>query len=295
MNKLKIITVILATVFLLILIALFFSFFNGFSFAPTVAVIKIEGQILSSNESFLPQKTVFDVIDELTAAEEDPLVSAIFLEVNSPGGSAVASKQLFEKIKNAKKPVVAWISDFGTSGAYYSIAGADLIIADEDSITGSIGVISIIGDYSGLMEKLGIKFNVLKEGKYKDIGSPFREMTEDENKIMQEILSQIYANFKENILSVREKKLNLAKFNELADGRILTGAQAKEIGLIDETGSREFALRRTAELIGFKGIPLTKSFEKKSNSLLDLIASAGFAFGQGFKLGLTNEKLTINT
>jgi len=145
------------------------------------------------------------------------------------------------------------------------------------------------------MEKLGIKFNVLKEGKYKDIGSPFREMTEDENKIMQEILSQIYANFKENILSVREKKLNLAKFNELADGRILTGAQAKEIGLIDETGSREFALRRTAELIGFKGIPLTKSFEKKSNSLLDLIASAGFAFGQGFKLGLTNEKLTINT
>lgn len=282
-----------ASLIFLILIAVIMSFFvSGQSFlSPTIAYVKIEGEILSTSDTgFLPMKTAFDLIDELNEAERDPTITAIFIEINSSGGSAVASKQLYEKIRNLSKPTIVWISDIGTSGAYYVASAADLIIADADSITGSIGVISIIPNYSGLLEKIGVKVSVLKEGEYKDIGSPFREMTADENELFQEILQQIYLNFKKNVLSARKGKLDERILDELADGRILTGLQAKKAGLIDEVGSREHALLRASELAGFKGMPSLKSFEKQKNTLLDLIARAGFSFGAGFKAGLSIEQ-----
>ena len=280
--------IIIAAAFLLVGLGVMFAFLFSSSipsFGGQVGLVLLEGEI-SSSSSFDGSDSVYSVISLLDEADKDPSVKAVVLEINSGGGSVVASKQLVEKIRMMDKPVVAWISEVGASGAYYAASAADYAMADEDSITGSIGVISILPNFSGLLEKVGVEFQVVKEGANKDFASPFRQLTDDERAILQSMLAETYKHFRGDILDFRQGKLDVKRFNEIADGRILSGTQAKEIGLIDGLGSRNDAINEAGRIVGISGKPNVKEFSPKPETLLDVLSQAGFSFGKGFQLGL---------
>ncbi len=302
MRAKKVFIIFLASILLLVVFALmlsvaFQSLQPGISlFGGNVALISIEGEISNEEVLFLSNKTAFDLVDEIEMAENDPTVSAILLEINSSGGSPVATRQLTEKILSAgeKKPVVAWISDVGASAGYYIAASSDLVVADPDSLTGSIGAISVIPDYSELFEKLGIEMRVFKSGEFKDMGSPFRDINEEEREMLNEIIQQATENFKEEIKEFRGERLDTEEFEKIADGRILTGKQAQEIGLVDELGTRNYALKRAGEMAGIEK-PVLKSYELQGFSLTDLFSRAGYALGTGFREGLSSQNLSIES
>ncbi|VVC00412.1 Membrane-bound protease [uncultured archaeon] len=252
-----------------------------------IAIIPLKGEISNDSAgSFSGQLTANDVVSLIDEAESDSGVGAILLDIDSPGGEAIASKQIVYRIRDSKKPVYSYINSTGASGAYYVAAATNHIMADPDSITGSIGVISMVPTFEGLMEKLGVKMNVLKEGAYKDIGSPYREMTDEDREIFQGVLSQIYSNFKADVLLFRQGKISGQSLESIADGRILTGKQALDKGLIDElVPSRKKAIQRAAELAGIKG-PHEVHYGQREFSLMDLFFSAGQSFGSGFSASL---------
>ncbi|MEW6295479.1 MAG: signal peptide peptidase SppA [Candidatus Diapherotrites archaeon] len=260
-----------------------FSSSGGFlSFGPSIAIIPIKGEIVSGAPYLSSSLSSQEIIDSIDEAENDPSVSAILLDIDSPGGAIVPTKQIVAKLKETKKPKVSWIADICTSGAYYIASASDFIMADEDSITGSIGVISIAPDINGLMEKLGVKVKIIKEGKYKALGNPFEELSAEEEQLIQEILSDAFSHFKRDVLKFRAGKISQEKFGEVADGRILSGAQAKKAGLIDALGTRDKAILKAGELAGIKGEPSLKVYGKKQLSFSDLFSQAGFSFGSGF-------------
>ncbi len=281
---------------IVLLVLFFLTLFLDYSlFGNNVALIPLHGEISNDSALFSSDLTAFQFVEKLELAENDSTVSSILIEINSPGGQVVATKQIVEKIRSIDKPVVAWISDIGASGGYYVASASDLIISDEDSITGSIGVISVVADYSELFEKIGLKFEVLKKGEHKDIGSPFSSLDEEERKIFQTLLDQTFENFVNDIKQFRGEKLNTELFEQIIDGRILSGTQAKEIGLVDELGSRDYAIKRAGELGGITEKPFVKDFSNKEKSVFDLFSNFGFSLGAGFKKGISYEPLTIKS
>ncbi|PIN98451.1 MAG: signal peptide peptidase SppA, partial [Candidatus Diapherotrites archaeon CG10_big_fil_rev_8_21_14_0_10_31_34] len=228
----------------LVFLAVFLSVVFSSSFSSgEIAVIPIKGTIASSSDSFSDSMSSSFISEKIREADADPFIKAIFLDIDSGGGSVVATKEIVYAVREAKKPVIAYIGEVGASGAYYIAAASDFIVADDDSLTGSIGVISTSANIEGLMEKLGIKMQVLKEGEFKDMGSPYKELTFDEEQILNEILLQASANFKQDILDFRKDRLTEKDFYSVADGRIFSGKKALELGLIDLTGSRQQAIK----------------------------------------------------
>jgi len=252
-----------------------------------IAVIPLKGEIASEQGAFSSALSSQEVIDRLEAAENDSSVGAILLDIDSPGGTIVSTKQIVAKVRQIKKPIVSWIGETGASGAYYIAAASDYIIADEDSITGSIGVLSVSANIEGLLEKIGVKVKILKEGKFKSMGSPYEEMTPEEEQLIQTLLSEAFSHFKRDILSFRKEKLSAEKLEEIADGRILSGSQAKQLGLIDELGTREQAIQKTASLAGIKGKPITMDYSKKQLGLFSIFSEAGKAMANGFLQNLS--------
>jgi len=244
---------------------------SGFTFggSSSVAVIPIQGEIA------------------LEDAESDPSVGAIFLDIDSSGGSVVASKQVVSKIRSIEKPVVSWIGDVGASGAYYIASATDYASADADSITGSIGVISMQPNLEELMQKIGVKMNTVKTGELKDIGSPFNDFTEEEKNVMQAIVDEAFESLKNDVLSFRGEKINPTLFAETLDGRILSGRQALNVGLIDATITREEALVKAGEMMGAEGKPNVKFYLEKELTWWDLLFSAGASFGKGISSGVS--------
>ncbi len=222
--------------------------------ANTVAILRIEGVIAGggSGESLLGAVAGSDAVVALIAeAAEDPEVAALVLRINSPGGSAAASQEIAEELENFKaagKKVITSMSDVAASGGYWIAAASDLIVANPGTTTGSIGVIIQITDLRELYEKLGVDFRVFKSGPLKDIGSANREMTEAEEEVFQAMVNDIFEQFIDQVVAGRD--LDRDQVIELADGRVFTGRQAKEAGLVDELGNFTFALDRAAELAG---------------------------------------------
>jgi len=154
------------------------------------------------------------------------------------------------------------------SGGYYIACASDLIIANPGTITGSIGVLMQFSNFEELLKKIGIKGVVLKSGEHKDIGSPFREMTPEEKKIMQGVIDNVHQQF---IQAVAEgRKLDRAKVVQIADGRIITGEQAKKLGLVDQMGNLQDAIDTTAKMVGIEGKP-NILYPRKKFSLLELL------------------------
>jgi protease-4 len=182
--------------------------------------------------------------EELDRARMDGTVKAVVLRIDSPGGGVTASDTLYHEIKKYKQDtgaaVVAHFMDMGTSGAYYAALAADKISAQPTTVTGSIGVIMLRIDATGLMQKIGIQAEQIASGDLKGMGSPFRTMTPQERKIFQGMIDSIYGRFV-NIVAA-ERKLPVDKVKQLADGRIYTSEEAKTSGLIDGIGYLEDAI-----------------------------------------------------
>lgn len=209
-----------------------------------IAIIRIDGTITDSAElstSLLSSSggvTAEEITSQISQAENDPNVRAVILQINSPGGTAVAGQTILERLaqfKNSGKKLYVAMREVAASAAYEISLPADKIFANQETETGSIGVIMSVPNYSELYGKLGISETVIKSGDKKDIGSASRAMTDEEKSIFQELVNESYNNFVANVAKWR--KLDEAKVRQIGDGRIYTAAQAKEKGLIDEIGN----------------------------------------------------------
>ena len=178
------------------------------------------------------------VREELKKAEDDDRVRALVVRINSPGGTATASDIVYRELSDFKArrkiPVVAAIMDVGASGGYYVALAADTIVAHPTSVTGSIGVVMLTLNAEGLLQKVGVSPITIKSGAKKDMGSPFRGLTEEERQIFQGVIDDLYGRFVS--LIVKERHIPEAKVRAFADGRIYTAQQAKELGLVDRVG-----------------------------------------------------------
>jgi protease-4 len=226
-----------------------------------IAVIEVRGVILD------PQP----VVERLVKLRKNENVKAIVLRIDSPGGGVGPAQEIFAEVKKAQKEkkVLVSMGSVAASGGYYIACGADKILANPGSITGSIGVIVESLNVEELLRKLGLRSMVVKSGKHKDLGSPLRPMTEEERKLLQGVLDSVHEQF---IRAVAEgRKLPVEKVRELADGRIFSGEQARELGLVDELGNLEDTLAMAAKLAGIRGEPEIMYPEKKRFSLFDLL------------------------
>jgi len=194
------------------------------------------------------------VREELDKAGADPAVRAIVLRINSPGGTITASDVLYHEISTFKArrkiPVVAALMDVGASGGYYVALAADQIVAHPTTITGSIGVLMLTVNASGLLEKLGVSASYVKSGGLKDMGSPFRTLTPEERALFQELIDRFYGRFVD--LVAQERRIDEARVRAFADGRVYTAGEAQSLGLIDRIGYLEDAVALAREAAGVK-------------------------------------------
>jgi protease-4 len=208
-----------------------------------IALIDVEGVLSSEQSDSLfgsKESQVVALVEKLKLAEADPDVKAVLVRVDSPGGDVTTSDILYHELSGFKKrkkvPVVAAFMGVAASGGYYLASAADVIVAHPTSITGSIGVISLHISLAGLLDKIGVKVEALKSGANKDMGSPFRAMTEDDRKLFQALIDQFYARFVSVVAEGRRGRLTEAEVRTLADGRVYTAQQALEAKLVDRVG-----------------------------------------------------------
>ena len=216
-----------------------------------VAVIDISGPIVAQKDTkfLFEEVTSSDEIRKLIrTADKNDRIKAIIFEINSPGGSAVASEEIASEIQKTNKTTVAWIREIGTSGAYWVASSTDYVIANRMSITGSIGVIASYLGFSGFLAEHNVTYERLVSGNLKDIGSPFKEMTEEERILFQKSLDEIHDFFIEEI--TKNRNLRKRDIEKIATGTFYIGAKAKDLGLVDKLGSREEVINYIEKQIG---------------------------------------------
>ena len=237
-NKTILLTLIATLFIIFVIVPISLSTFNRVKMG-NVALIPIEGVITgngggSLGQTYLSSKNIVEFIEE---ADKNNQVKVILLEINSPGGSAVASDEIATAVKNAKKPVVSLIREVGASGGYWVASATEYIVANRMSITGSIGVISSYLEFSDLMQKYGVGYEQLTAGENKDLGTPYRKLSTNEKNILQKKIDKIHGFF---IKEVAENRgLNEEKVRYIATGEFYLGVEALEFGLIDELGDKK--------------------------------------------------------
>lgn len=235
----------------------------NFGFDKSVGVVEVRGIITED----IRKATV----KNLAKFRRSRNVKAIVLRIESPGGGVSASQEIFNEVKRVRdkgKPIYASMGSIAASGGYYIAAPCDRIFANPGTATGSIGVIMEIPNVEKLLSKIGVYFMVIKSDEHKDIGSPFREMTEDEEQLLKSVIIDVYEQFVDAV--VMERGLEREDVLRVADGRILTGRQALEAGLVDELGDVQDAILAAAEAVGIKGKPKIV-VPKKKQTLMDVI------------------------
>ncbi|HZR83105.1 MAG TPA: signal peptide peptidase SppA [Candidatus Binatia bacterium] len=211
----------------------------------SVALVPLEGEIRSSD----------DFVETLDDLADRGSIAAVVVRINSPGGAVAPSQEMYAAVRRLreKKPVVASLGSVAASGGYYVASAADVVVANPGTLTGSIGVILSLANVTGLLEKIGVQAEVLKAGSYKDMGSPFRPMTDEDRAAFQEMLDQVHTQFIDAVATGR--KMDPADARRIANGRVYTGQQAKDLGLVDELGGVEEAVRIAASRSGITGEP----------------------------------------
>ncbi|HWH77827.1 MAG TPA: signal peptide peptidase SppA, partial [Candidatus Binatus sp.] len=246
----------LGILFVLVLVvftgAFFFAYLSGgdskvlalFS-GDGVGVLQIDGAIDDSR----------NVIAELRRFREMPWVKAIVVRVDSPGGAVAPTQEIFEEIQRVKKrkPVIASMGSVAASGGYYIASACDVIIANPGTLTGSIGVIMQLTNVEELMKKIGVKGYNVKSGANKDIGSPFQPLSAEGREILQSLIDNVHSQFVAAV--AKGRGLDEARVRKLADGRIYSGAQAKDLGLVDQFGTLEDAIEVAARRVKLSGEP----------------------------------------
>ncbi len=244
-----------------------------------LGVIDVKGVILESEE----------ILANLAAFREEPKIKGIVLRIDSPGGAVGASQEIYDEVRRTSKikPVVASMGSVAASGGLYVSLGAGKIVANPGTLTGSMGVILKFANLEGLFDKIGYKNEVVKSGRLKDIGSPSRPMTVEERQMLQGMIDNVQEQFVQAVSESRS--LPVAEVRKIADGRIFSGQQAKEYGLVDQLGNFSDAVMLAAELAGIKSdkmpeliYPREENFSilglltgKKSESLLQQTGLSG--------------------
>lgn len=212
---------------------------------PSVGLIEVSGAISDAGASTLLGGTsggARQFIRQTEAARKDPQIKAVVIRVNSPGGSASASQEMYQAVMRLRKekPVICSMGDVAASGGYYTAAACNKIYANRATTTGSIGVITSLLNYQELFAKIGLDQATIKSGKFKDAGNPARPLTPEERQLFQQLINNLYNQFVDDVVAGRKDAtkgaLTREKLIKLADGRVYTGEQAVKNGLIDETG-----------------------------------------------------------
>ncbi len=240
---------------------------------PKVGVLEVEGVI--EDPSYL--------LDWIERFSKDKRVKAVIVRVNSPGGSVGATQELYSALMRLreKKKVVASLADVAASGGYYVASAAHKVVSNPGTLTGSLGVAMYFTDFEGLMRKVGVRSHVVKSGPYKDIGSPFRGMTEEEKGLLEGVIRDVHEQFLEDVS--RARGIPLEKLRPIADGRVFSGRQALELGLVDQLGGFEEAVKLAKALVGIKGEPELVFARKKRGLLRELLESLGLVrYGEVF-------------
>ncbi|MEW6685619.1 MAG: signal peptide peptidase SppA [Candidatus Edwardsbacteria bacterium] len=234
------------------------------SFGKAIALIEVIG----------PLDDATSITRQLKKYRESEDIKAIVLKVDSPGGGAAVAQEIYEEIKKTRekgKYVICSMSSVAASGGYYIACACDSIFANPGTITGSIGVIAQMANFEGLLKKIGVRFTVVKSGEHKDIASPFREMTEEEKRLIQNLLDDVYHQFIDAVCEGRNLKRE--EVLKIADGRILSGRQAKAYRLVDRLGDLEDAIDLAVKLSGIKGKPRIEKEKKRTIGLFNFLGS----------------------
>jgi protease-4 len=257
----KLCVVLTSLILTLIVISLAITFFQKSNpLRSNVALIRIEGPILDSKSA----------VDEIKEYSKDNSIKAIILRIDSPGGAVAPSQEIYSEVKKAvaKKKVVVSMGSIAASGGYYIASPATRIVANPGTLTGSIGVIMEIPNIEGLLNKIGIKTEVIKSGKNKDIGSMFRGMKKEERELLQGLMDNVHEQFIKAVAEGRKKKVEDVR--QIADGRVFTGEQALSYGLVDELGTLEDATKVAAKFAGITDEPEVVS-KKEKVSIFDIL------------------------
>lgn len=291
--------VIILVIFILTCFSIFVLGFLTILFASdnmetgNVAVIPIKGVIMIDDDSSLFSSSGIasstKIVKQIENAEADASIQAIVLDINSPGGSPVASAEIAQAIKEANKTTVAVIREVGASGAYWAASAADHIIANEVSVTGSIGVLGSYVEYGGLMERYNVSYQRFVAGDYKDMGTPYQEMSDQEKQLYQSELDVMHDIF---IRSVAENRgMSYDAIKSLATGQIYLGVDAIQNGLIDQLGGKKEAYAYVQQKLGITVEPVEYETEK---SFLQQLASAmdqsAFRVGTGIGAVLVQDE-----
>ncbi len=240
----------------LVVIALVSIAFEGPFMGECVAVVELNGEITTESmpASIFSEGTYgsYELSRKIQALNEREEIGAVLLVVNSPGGSVVASDEIYRAVDSLDKPTVAYFREVAASGGYYVSTPADYIISEPNALTGSIGTIMYLTEFSELADKIGVRDIAVKSGEMKDIGNPLRNMTEEEYALLHELVMESFQDFKSRITTHRGDRLKYPYFNEVLDGRVISGRMALQAGLVDELGSREDALMMAADLAGIE-------------------------------------------
>lgn len=229
---------------------------------PGVGLVEVKGMILDSRET----------VRQLRHFLKKDDIKAVVLRVDSPGGVVAPSQEIYEEVKRfaAKKKIVVSMGSLAASGGYYISAPATIIYANPGTITASIGVIIKLSNIEQLMDKIGIKSTVIKTGKFKDSGSPLRELTAEDRAMFQSVIDSTHNQFIKAVASGR--KLSEEEVRSIADGRVLSGEQAMALKLVDRLGTFQDAIDEAGKLAGIKGEPELILPPKKKVNYLDLLA-----------------------
>ena len=227
------------------------------SLREKIGIVNIEGAITDSEP----------VVTQLVQFRKDKGIKAIVLRIDSPGGAVAPSQEIYWEVKKAaaSKTVIASMGKVAASGGYYVACAANKIVANPGTLTGSIGVLMEFLQVEDLLKKIGVGIEVLKTGEFKDIGSPHRKLSEKDRELISSLISDIQKQFVEAV--ARGRNLPIEKVREIADGRILSGAQSKEHGLVDELGNFQDALELAKKMTGVEG-EVTLVYPKKKGSRL---------------------------
>ncbi|MBW3554914.1 MAG: signal peptide peptidase SppA [Gemmatimonadetes bacterium] len=233
----------------------------AFALGGRIGVVEVDG-VIADDEEF---------IEDIRELERDGSVRGWVVAINSPGGVVAPSQSIYQELRKLReqddRPVLASIGSVGASGGYYVALGADSILALPGSITGSIGVIMELPNVSGLMDKVGVEMQVVKSGAQKDLGSPFRAMGPEDRAVLGEMVEDVHAQFVETV--ALERRLSPEQVRMLADGRILSGRQAVQRGLVDRLGNLEEAIALAGEMAGIGSDPRIVRPPRERESLLE--------------------------
>jgi protease-4 len=229
----------------------------AFPMAGRVGVVRVEGMITGAEE----------ITEQLDEFAEDDSVKAIVVRIDSPGGGVAPSQEVYQAIRRlrAQKRVVASMGSVAASGGYLIATAAEQILANPGTITGSISAVMHFADVQQLMQKVGVRSSVVKSGKFKDIGTPVRSMTEEERQLVQGIVDDIYDQFLQTV--AENRRIPRETLTGLADGRIFTGRQAHELKLVDQLGGLWEAVELAGKLAGIEGKPAMVYAVRKKTSI----------------------------